>query len=333
MYIKGVTLSYEKNEKLLFPNFLFFTFNFALQKVPGMETFLRRRDLPNFCQESSDPYLLMITEEMRQSQALILNTFEDLDAATLSQIRIHYPKIYTVGPLHELLKSRLARISKQELYPTPNSILEVDRSCMKWLDEQPLQSVLYVSFGSTTIMTMDQFMELWHGIANSKQRFLWVIRPDTITNKDGEVLEKIPAELEVGSKENGHIVRWAPQEEVLGHAAIGGFLTHSGWNSTLESIAAGVPMICWPYFGDQQVNSRFVGEVWKLGLDMKGLCDRKIVEKMVNDLMVNRREEFVKSSAKMAEIARNSVKEGGSSSCCLDKLIEDIRFMSSKNSC
>jgi UDP:flavonoid glycosyltransferase YjiC (YdhE family) len=77
------------------------------------------------------------------------------------------------------------------------------------------------------------------------------------------------------------MVGWAPQEEVLAHPAIGGFLTHSGWNSTIDSITAGIPVICWPYLVDQQVNSRFVSEVWKLGMDMKDDCERVIMEKMV----------------------------------------------------
>ncbi|KAJ9175806.1 hypothetical protein P3X46_014320 [Hevea brasiliensis] len=87
-------------------------------------------------------------------------------------------------------------------------------------------------------------------------------------------------------------------------------------------------MICWSFFGDQQVNSRFVSEVWKLGLDMKDVCDRGVVEKMVNDLMVDRRDEFVRSTARMAELARKSVSEGGASSCNLNRLIEDIRQIS-----
>ncbi|KAF2296190.1 hypothetical protein GH714_036661 [Hevea brasiliensis] len=78
-----------------------------------------------------------------------------------------------------------------------------------------------------------------------------------------------------------------------------------------------------------KVNSRFLSEVWKLGLDMKDVCDRRVVEKMVNDLMVDRREKFVKSMDRMAELARKSVLEGGSSSCCLDRLIEDIRLVNS----
>ncbi|XP_050211940.2 7-deoxyloganetic acid glucosyl transferase-like [Mercurialis annua] len=295
-----------------------------ITKVPGMETFLRRRDLPSFCQESSDPNILIIKNEMRQSNSLILNTFEQLEAPILSQIRTHYPKTYAIGPLHELLKSKLITINSQEQYSTSNSTREVDRSCIEWLNDQPKHSVLYVSFGSTTILTIDQFLEFWHGIINSKKSFLWVIRPESITNRNGDFLEKIPVE----TSENGYIVKWAPQEEVLGHKSIGGFLTHSGWNSTLESIVAGVPMICWPYYADQQVNSRLVSEVWKVGLDMKDTCNREIVEKIVNDLMVNRRDEFMRSLNTMKEFARKSIEKDGSSSCNLDSLIEDIRLMS-----
>lgn len=302
-----------------------------ITKVPGMETFLRCRDLPSFCRVSdlTDPILLLVMNETRKSpraQALILNTFEDLEAPILSHIRTHCPKTYTIGPLHQHLKAKLG-INTQDSHQSSNSLWEVDRSCMSWLDSQPLQSVLYVSFGSIAVITKEQLMEFWYGLVNSKKRFLWVIRPDSVTENGGD-LEKIPVELEDGTKERGCMVGWAPQEEVLAHKAVGGFLTHSGWNSTLESIVAGVPMICWSYFADQQVNSRFVSEVWKIGLDMKDVCDRKIVEKMVNDLMVERREEFVRSTASMAELAKKSVSEGGSSYCNLNRLIEDIMSMS-----
>ena len=152
-------------------------------------------------------------------------------------------------------------------------------------------------------------MEIWHGLVNSKKRFLWVMRPEMVVGKDND--DEIPTKLVNETKERGSMVGWAPQEEVLAHPAIGGFMTHSGWNSTLESIVAGVPMICWPFFADQQVNSRFVSEAWGLGLDMKDVCEREIVEKMVNDLMENRRDEFVKSAENMALFAKKSVREGG----------------------
>ncbi|KAF5736613.1 hypothetical protein HS088_TW14G00758 [Tripterygium wilfordii] len=298
--------------------------------VPGMETFLRCRDLPSFCRASDldDPNLRLVKTETRQSprtRGLILNTFEDLEGLMLSQIHTQCPNIYTIGPIHAHLNTRLG-VNGTETQSS-NSLWEVDMSCISWLDKQPPKSVIYVSFGSITVMTRCQFMEFWFGLVNSKKRFLWVTRPDSISGS-GAGGGEIPVEIELGTKERGYMVSWAPQKEVLSHNAVGGFLTHSGWNSTLESIVSGVPMICWPYFADQQLNSRFVSEVWKLGLDMKDVCDRKVVEKMVNDLMVERREEFVRSTDKMARLAKKSVTEGGSSYCNLDRLIEDIRLMS-----
>ncbi|KAE8663027.1 hypothetical protein F3Y22_tig00113123pilonHSYRG00094 [Hibiscus syriacus] len=121
------------------------------------------------------------------------------------------------------------------------------------------------------------------------------------------------------------IVSWAPQEQVLTHRAVGGFLTHGGWNKILESTHTGVPMICWPVISDQQVNSRFVSEVWRVGLDMKDRCERRVVEKMVRDLMEVKIDEIMKVMHGVAEQARKSVEEGGSSYRNLYLLTQDIR--------
>ncbi|KAA8534136.1 hypothetical protein F0562_031671 [Nyssa sinensis] len=297
-----------------------------LSNVPGMESFLRFRDLPSFCRvnDLTDLGLQLVMTETQQAtraNGLILNTFEDLEEPTLTFIRRHIPKLYTIGPLHANLKARVP----SETVSSPqssNSLWEEDRTCMTWLDVQPLKSVVYVSFGSMTVVTREELIEFWYGLVNSGKRFLWVVRPNSVVGE-----RQIPLELVEGTKQRGYMVGWAPQEEVLAHPAIGGFLTHSGWNSTLESIVAGVPMICWPYYADQQVNSRLVGEVWKLGMDMKDTCDRITVEKMVYDLMERRRDEFVRSANQMAKLARRSVSEGGSSYCNLDSLIEDIKLM------
>ncbi|KAK7828075.1 7-deoxyloganetic acid glucosyltransferase, partial [Quercus suber] len=280
-----------------------------IKSVPGMETFLRIRDLPSFCRASNlaDLDLQLVANKTRQSpraHALILNTFEDLEGPVLSHIRTKCPKTYTIGPLHAILNSKLESKTTLLQSRSPNSLFEVDKSCMVWLDAQPLKSVIY---------HYSHEKGRAHGVlvwfVNSKKRFLWAIRLDLVTQKDGE--GQIPLELIEGTKDRGCMVGWVPQEEVLAHQAIGGFLTHSGWNSTLESIVAGVPMICWPYFADQQTNSRFVSEVWKLGMDMKDVCDRVMVEKMVNHLMEERREIFMKSAAEMARLAKESISEGG----------------------
>ncbi|KAI3721151.1 hypothetical protein L2E82_32156 [Cichorium intybus] len=296
-----------------------------LNEVTGMEKYLRLRDLPSFCRASdlSDRAFQVVTTETQETyraNGLILNTFEDLEESALAQIRKHIPNLYSIGPLHANLKSRLeAKLTSPPR--SSNSLWEEDRTCMTWLDEQAQKSVIYVSFGSMTMLSRDELIELWYGLVNSRKNFLWVVRPNSVAG-DGQ---NIPAQLLEGTLERGYMVRWAPQEEVLAHPAVGGFLTHSGWNSTLESIVAAVPMVCWPYYADQQVNSRLVGEVWKLGFDMKDICDRIVIEKIIKELMDTKRDELMRPVERMMKMARRSVTKDGTSYSNLNRLIEDIK--------
>lgn len=295
--------------------------------VPGMEGYLRRRDLPSFCRTYDPNNQLMrhISKEAvyyPRAQGHILNTFDDLEAPLLSHMRDLCPNLYTIGPLHSLIRAKVEPIASKNA--SSSSLWEEDRSCLAWLDAQPSKSVLYVSIGSLAVMTRHQLTEFWHGLVHSKTRFLWVRRPGSIieTGHDDEV----PMELEEGTRERGRLVSWVPQEEVLAHQAIGGFLTHSGWNSTLESTVAGVPMICWPFFVDQQVNSRMVSKVWGVGLDMKDTCDRVTIEKMIRELIGNQRERFAAKMDNLTKLAAKAVDKGGTSYCNLDRLIDDIQF-------
>ncbi|XP_007026845.2 PREDICTED: 7-deoxyloganetic acid glucosyltransferase [Theobroma cacao] len=299
--------------------------------IPGLENVVRRRDLPGIfrIERADDPGLEFFINDqtlvMPRAFALILNTFDGLEATMISKLASVFTKMYTVGPLHGLSNARAKDLTTSA---SSNSILwKEDRGCMPWLDSQPSRSVVFVSFGSLIGLTRDKMLEFGHGLVNSGYPFLWVIRPDLITGEADPSL--IVGELTDMIEDNkGLMVSWAPQEEVLAHPAIGVFLTHSGWNSTLESVYAGVPMICWPAIGDQQINSRFVSDVWKIGLDMKDTCDRSTIEKMVRSLMEDKREEIMKSVNKIKKLAHETVKDGGSSFSNLEKLIDDIWSLS-----
>ncbi|RZC72393.1 hypothetical protein C5167_035550 [Papaver somniferum] len=268
-----------------------------IKNVPGMESFLRCRDLPSFCRAKdlnhpSLDFVIAETSYSTRATAHLLNTF-DIEAPSVS--------------------------SNASLY-------KEDRSCMTWLDKQPEKSVVYVSFGSIAMVSREQWLEIWYGLVNSGHRFLWVKRPDSLLAKDDEESHvQAEAELIEATKERGYTVEWAPQEEVLNHSSVGGFFTHSGWNSTLESMVAGVPMVCWPHLADQQINSRYVSEVWKIGMDMKDNCNRLTVEKLIRDLMDVKREELMKSTAKVADMARQSKGSDGSSYRNYEGLLQFIR--------
>ncbi|KAI3980255.1 hypothetical protein MKX01_035372 [Papaver californicum] len=303
-----------------------------VRSVPEMESFLRCRDLPSFyrAKEVDNPNLEFVNTATLYSiraTAHILNTFEDIEAPVLSHLRSYCPKLYTIGPLNallNLLRSTATNFSSALPVSSNASLYAEDRSCMDWLDKQPEKSVVYVSFGSIATVSQEQWLEIWYGLVNSSHRFLWVRRPHSLLAK-GDEESQIQAELVEATKERGYTVDWAPQEEVLNHPAVGGFFTHSGWNSTLESMVAGVPMVCWPHLADQQINSRYVSEVWKIGMDMKDDCNRLTVEKLIREMMGDKREELMKLTVKVADMARKSVSRDGSSYRDFEALLEFIR--------
>nr|GLL32849.1 7-deoxyloganetic acid glucosyltransferase-like [Ipomoea trifida] len=228
-----------------------------ITSVKGMEGFLRYRDLPAVFRVDdvhNDPTLQIfhqLAQNYTQSKHHIINTFHDLEGPILDQMPTIMSNVYAVGPLHEFLAANGG---------SSNVIMSDDdnsKSCLDWLDNQPAKSVLYVSFGTLSMVSRETLVEFWHGLVNSGQRFLWSLNSNLVTGRE------IPAEI--------------------------------------------------------------LTEVWKVGLDMKDTCHRAIIEKMVRELMEERKDEFLERAQHYSKLAKQSVRQGGSSYSSLEHLLEDIR--------
>ncbi|PIA38218.1 hypothetical protein AQUCO_02800114v1 [Aquilegia coerulea] len=290
--------------------------------VPGIED-IRLKDLPSFFLRITDrnhisfTYNLKQVEKSSKASAIVLNTFDELEHDVLNAIKPKLPPIYTIGFLH-LLDNK---ISDSRLDSIDSNLWKEDLDCLKWLDSKKENSVLYINFGSITVMTLQQMIEFAWGIANSKKTFFWIIRPNLVSG-DSAIL---PPEFIMETKERGLLASWCPQEQVLSHPSVGGFLTHSGWNSTTESISSGVPMICWPFCGDQQMNSTYSCRHWSIGMEIDKNVKREEVESVVRELMEGKKGMEMKLQAiEWKQKAKEAVAPGGSSSQNIDKLIKEI---------
>ncbi|KAJ4834763.1 hypothetical protein Tsubulata_020002 [Turnera subulata] len=181
-----------------------------------------------------------------KAAAVLINTFQELDPTITSDLNSKFKKFLTIGPVHSM---------------SPSPAAADTYTCIPWLHKQKLASVAYVGFGSVTTPPPHELVALAEALEASNVPFIWSIRDSAKGNLPGGFLERTH-----GSQ--GILVPWAPQTSVLAHVAVGVFITHGGWNSLVESVAGGVPMICRPFFGDQRLNGRMVQDVWQVGLKL-----------------------------------------------------------------
>ena len=212
-----------------------------------------------------------------------------------------------------------------------------EAQCLRWLDSMKPGSVTFVSFGSLACTAPRQLVELGLGLEASKKPFVWVIKAG---DKFPQVEEWLAEGFEERVKDRGLIIRgWAPQVLILWHKAIGGFMTHCGWNSTIEGICAGIPMITWPHFAEQFVNERLVVDVLKTGVEIgvkavtqwgqeqtEVTVTRDAVEKAVSKLMDGGEaaEEMRTRAEEFGVKARKALEEGGSSYNNINILIQEM---------
>ncbi|KAJ7965730.1 Glycosyltransferase [Quillaja saponaria] len=290
--------------------------------IPGIKN-IRLRDIPSFIR-TTDPDDIMLRfvpnecERAQKASAIILNTFDSLEHDVLEAFSSILPPVYSIGPLNLLTN----QVTDKDLKSIGSNLWKEEPECLVWLDSKAPNSVVYVNFGSITVMTNEQLIEFAWGLANSKQEFLWVIRPDLVAG-DTAVL---PPEFVAETKNRGLLANWCPQEQVLSHPSIGGFLTHSGWNSTIESVSGGVPMICWPFFAEQQTNCRFSCTEWGMGMEIEGDVKRDGVESLVRELMEgDKGKEMKKKAVEWKKLAVEATTgPHGSSYVNLDNLVHQV---------
>jgi len=295
--------------------------------IPGMKD-ITLRDLPDIYR-TTDPNDILLdfvaeqTEATSRASAVILQTFDALEHDVLEALSTMFPKLYTIGPLDLLLD----QTSETKSDSIKCNLWKEDSECLKWLDSQQPNSVLYVNFGSVIVMTRQQLVELAWGLSNSKRKFLWVIRSDLV---EGEA-PILPPEIVEETKDRALLVGWCPQEQVLKHPAVAGFLTHCGWSSTLESITNGVPLICCPFFNDQFLICRYICREWNFGIDIDSEnVTRDEVEKAVNELLEGEKgKELKKNAIEWKKKAQEATSTGGSSFLNLEKLVNELLLFKS----
>ncbi|KAK3413973.1 UDP-glycosyltransferase 72E1 [Eucalyptus grandis] len=276
--------------------------------------------------------------DMARADGILVNSWEYLEPKTLKALRdpnllgrLSSVPVHPVGPL--------IRPAKPVKDPVSRS------AALDWLDLQPAGSVLYVSFGSGGTLTADQLTELAWGLELSQQRFVWVVRPPiegsafgSFFRQDKRTEDGTPDYLPDGfvsrTREVGLVVEmWAPQTEVLAHQSVGGFLSHCGWNSTLESIINGVPMICWPLYAEQGMNTAVLTD--HLGMATRarevgpgGVVGREVIEKAIRRVMDEDEEHGRLARAKVLELkhsAEVALAKGGSSHGSLERVAKECK--------
>ncbi|KAF8026343.1 hypothetical protein BT93_F2972 [Corymbia citriodora subsp. variegata] len=298
--------------------------NTPIDWIPGMKN-MRLHDIPHYFRiTGSDDTLFNFTvdigDKIGKATATIIHTFEALEPDVLHALSSMIPRVYAVGPLHLMIN----QITREKSFASKHiecNLLKENNECLHWLDSKEPKSVIYVNFGSVAFMTHQQLVEFAMGLANSNQCFLWILRPDAVNGDKAN----LPGEFVEETRERGFLSGWCPQERVLCHPSIGGFLTHCGWNSTIESLSAGVPMLCWPSFGDQLTNCKCICDDWGVGLEMDGSVKRDEVERLVRELMEGEVGKKMRSKAmEWRKMAEEAVGENGSSSMNLEKLLDEV---------
>lgn len=293
---------------------------------------LKSQDLPSFLLSSSneEKYSFALptfkeqldTLDVEENPKVLVNTFDALEPKELKAIEKY--NLIGIGPLIPSTfldgKDPLDSSFGGDLFQKSNDYIE-------WLNSKANSSVVYISFGSLLNLSKNQKEEIAKGLIEIKKPFLWVIR-DQENGKGDEKEEKLSCMMEL--EKQGKIVPWCSQLEVLTHPSIGCFVSHCGWNSTLESLSSGVPVVAFPHWTDQGTNAKLIEDVWKTGVRLKknedGVVESEEIKRCIEMVMDGgeKGEEMRRNAQKWKELAREAVKEGGSSEMNLKAFVQEV---------
>ncbi|KAL1220577.1 UDP-glycosyltransferase 75D1 [Cardamine amara subsp. amara] len=279
-------------------------------KLPSLPL-LSLRDMPSFL-VPSNPYSFLLPSFQEQMESLkqeenpkiLINSFQELEPEALSSVQDSV-KVIPVGPL---ITSRTDSGTRAEY--------------VEWLDTKEDSSVLLVAFGTFVMLSKKQLVELCKALIESRRPFLWVITDKLHRSKEDEketeeeCIRSFREELE----ETGMVVSWCDQFRVLNHRSIGCFVTHCGWNSTLESLVSGVPVVAFPQWNDQTTNAKLLEDCWKTGVrvvakkeEEEVIVESEEIRRCIEEVMEEKAEEFRRNSVKWRDLAAEAVRQGGSS--------------------
>ncbi|KAL6619800.1 hypothetical protein ACP70R_034939 [Stipagrostis hirtigluma subsp. patula] len=201
--------------------------------------------------------------------------------------------------------------------------------CLAWLDAQPERSVVFLCFGSKGAFSAAQLQEIARGLESSGHRFLWAVRspPEELAGPDLERL--LPAGFLERTRDRGMVAKsWVPQAEVVRHEAVVAFVTHCGWNSALEAIMAGLPMICWPLYAEQRMNKVFMVEAMRIAVAIEGydeLVKAEEVDAKVRLVMETEEGKVLRERVTLTkEKAMEAINLGGSSQVAFAEFLTDL---------
>ena len=297
-------------------------------ELPGLPL-LGTEDLPSFVLPSNPFGSLskMFSEmfpNMEKFKWVLGNSFHELEKDVIESMAELCP-IRAVGPLVPPI------LMGEVEYPNADIGLELwkpEETCLEWLNKQKPCSVIYVSFGSLVVLSAKQMENIAAGLKNSHRPFLWVVKPRDPPAADGS--GQLPENFLEETKDRGLVVPWSPQATVLTHPSIACFLSHCGWNSTLETISAGVPVIACPQWTDQPTNAKLIVDVLRVGVRLRpnqdGIVSGEEVKKSIDDITVGARaEEVKKAAAEWKQSAQKAVADGGSSDRNIQWFVDEIK--------